>query len=84
MTPHHQSLIFPSPKLLVLFLLIAIAQALPLHELEAIEIRDHDILPRDAIEFLPRETVSTHHTVGHDFHLVNFPWAQPYSKTAVH
>jgi hypothetical protein len=73
MTSHHQSLMFPSRKLLVLFLLIAIAQALPLNELEAVEIRDHDILPRDAMELLPRETVSAQRTVGRDFHLIDFP-----------
>jgi hypothetical protein len=33
------------------------------------------------LELLPRETVSTQHTVGHDFHLINLP---ANSKMAVH
>jgi hypothetical protein len=49
----------PSLKHLILFLLVAISGALPLHETEAVEIREYDIVPRDAVELqvLPREMV---------------------------
>jgi hypothetical protein len=52
---HHQLSLSPSLKFLVLFLLMAVAGALPLHESEAVEIRDFDMV---AVDLLPRETVS--------------------------